>query len=387
MKITSLKAYPLQAEATDWFGNSLSGGKYRYVTLVEINTDEGIKGYGEAGAGRETGAANAIIESLRPIVEGEDPFNIEKIGQKVAYTMLSGLNRGSPVKALSGIDMALWDIVGKALGQPVYRLWGGAVRNQVPVYATGLYYYDVKDQCAARATEAAMYVQQGFKAMKMKIGGLPIKEDLKNIKAVRKAIGPDILLMVDANQAYNAYSAIMIGRELAGLNVLWFEEPVPYDDVQSYLEVKTALNPLGIAISGGECLYTKFAFRDFVARRALDIAQPDICNCGGPSEIRRIAGMCHTFGIHTFPHVWGGPFAQAASLHLMATLPPNPPNRQPDPGFQAPLMEFDRSSHPIREELCFGPAFDQHDGMMEVPSKPGWGVEVDPAALKRFTVG
>jgi D-galactarolactone cycloisomerase len=386
MKITDCRVYSLQAEATDWFGNSLSGGKYRYVTLVEVTTDEGIKGYGEAGAGRETGGAHAIVQNLKPILIGEDPFNIEKIGQKINHTLLAGLNRGVPIRALSGIDMALWDIVGKALQLPVYRLWGGAVRTQVPVYATGLYYYDVQDQCAARADEAAMYVDAGFKAMKMKIGGLPLKEDLKNIEAVRKAIGPDILLMVDANQAYNAYSAIKLGKEMAHLDVLWFEEPVSYDDVQSYLEVKTALNPLGIAISGGECLYTKFAFRDFVARRALDIAQPDICNCGGPSEIRRIAGVCHTFGIHTFPHVWGGPFAQASSLQLMATLPANPPNRDPAPGFQAPLMEFDRSSHPIREELCFGPAFDQHDGMMDIPQKPGWGVEVDPEALKRFTV-
>jgi D-galactarolactone cycloisomerase len=326
------------------------------------------------------------VDSLKPILVGEDPFNIEKIDQKIGHTMLSGLNRGVPVRALSGIDMALWDIVGKALNQPVFRLWGGAVRTQVPVYATGLYYYDVQDQCAAKVAEASRYVDQGFKAMKMKIGGLPLKEDLKNIEAVRQAIGPEILLMVDANQGYNAYSAIKLGREMAALDILWFEEPVPYDDVQSYSEVKAALNPLGIAIAGGECLYTKFAFRDFVARRAFDIAQPDVCNCGGPSEIRRIASLCHTFGIHTFPHVWGGPFAQAASLHLMASLPANPPNREPVPGFQGPIMEFDRTSHPIREELGLGSAFDQHDGMMDIPQGPGWGVEVNPEALRRFLV-
>jgi D-galactarolactone cycloisomerase len=282
--------------------------------------------------------------------------------------------------------MALWDVIGKAVKEPVYKLWGGAVRTQIPVYATGLYYTEAKDQPKARAAEAKEYIRLGFKAMKMKIGGLSIKEDLESIAAVRDAIGPDIPLMVDANQAYNAFAAIQMGREMAKYNVFWFEEPVPYDDLQSYLEVKAALNPLGIAIAGGECLYTRFAFRDFVARRGFDIAQPDICNTGGPSETRRIAAMCSTWGIQTFPHVWGGPFAVASSLHLAATLPLTPRARNPHPFFQGPGMEFDRTPNPIRQELAAGPAFDQHDGVIDVPQTPGWGVDINWDTVNRYLV-
>ena len=177
-----------------------------------------------------------------------------------------------------------------------------------------------------------------------------------------------------------------MGRELARYDVFWLEEPVPYDDLQSYLEVKAALNPLGIAIAGGECLYTKFAFRDFVAKRAFDIAQPDICNTGGPSEARRIAALCHTWGIHTFPNVWGGPLAVASSLHLAATLPLTPPARNPLPFFQGTGMEFDRTPNPIREQLAAGAPFDQHDGVIDLPQGPGWGVEVNWDAVNRFLV-
>ncbi len=191
MKITDVTAYTLQAKVDEWFGNSLSGGTLRYATLVRVDTDEGITGYGEAGVGRETAAAQALVESYKPLLVGKDPFLVEKIGQEINHTLLAGLNRGVPVRALSGIDMALWDIIGKAFRVPVYTFWGGAVRTQVPVYATGLYYgpfEKVEDQCRARAEEAAAYVRSGFKAMKMKIGGLSLRDDLKNIEAVRKAI-------------------------------------------------------------------------------------------------------------------------------------------------------------------------------------------------------
>ncbi len=386
MKITDVKSYTMQAKLPEYFGASQSWGDNRNATLVEIITDDGIKGYGEAGAGREAAAGQAIIDSFKPMMVGEDPFDIEKISQKIYHTLANGLNRGMPVRAVSGIDMALWDIIGKALEQPVYKLWGGAMRTQIPVYATGLYYTEAKDQAAARAEEAKGYLRLGFKAMKMKIGGLSLAEDLKQIEAVRNAIGPDIPLMVDANQAYNAYTAIQMGREMANYKVFWFEEPVPYDDLQSYLEVKAALNPLGIAIAGGECLYTRFAFRDFVARRAFDIAQPDICNTGGPSETRQIAALCHTFGIQTLPHVWGGPFAVASSLHLAATLPMVPQARNPQSFFQGPGMEFDRTPNPIREQLAAGPAFDQHDGVIDVPQGLGWGVEINWDTVNRYLV-
>ena len=386
MKITDIKTYALQAKLPEFFGASQTWGNTRSVVLVEVHTDEGIVGYGEAGAGRQQQANRAIVEGeLKPMLIGENPLGIEAIWQKVNRSLLSGLNRGMPVQALSGIDMALWDVLGKALNVPVYQLWGGAVRMQVPVYATGLYYTAGPDLAKARADEAAGYIAQGFKAVKMKIGALSIKDDLKQVEAVRKAIGPDTTLLVDANQAYNAYAAIRMGRGLAEYDVACFEEPVPYDDVTSYLEVKAALAPLGIAIAGGECLYTTFAFRDFISKRAFDIAQPDICNTGGPSDTRRIANMAHAWGVQVFPHVWGGPFAVASSLHLMATLPLNPPARNPMPFFQEPIMEFDRTPNPLREQLG-SPKIDQHDGVIDVPQGPGWGVEVNRDIIERYSV-
>jgi D-galactarolactone cycloisomerase len=186
--------------------------------------------------------------------------------------------------------------------------------------------------------------------------------------------------MVDANQAYNAPSAIRIGNRLEEYDILWFEEPVNAQDVEAYLQVKSALP---MAIAGGENLRTRYEFQDFLARRAYDIVQPDVVNVGGITEMSRVCAMANALGIQVNPHVWGSPIMIAASLHVAATVPPCPPARNPEPYVQEPVMEFDRTPSAIREELCQEP-FDQVDGFIDVPRGPGLGIEINETALKRL---
>ena len=173
-----------------------------------------------------------------------------------------------------------------------------------------------------------------------------------------------------------------MGRRLAEQDIFWFEEPVNARDIEGYVQVKAAVP---MAIAGGETWRTRFDFKDFLARHAVDFAQPDVGMTGGISEMQHIAMMANAFGIQVAPHVWGSPIMIAASLHVAATLPPCPPARKPQPFHQEPLMEFDQTPNPIRETLC-GEPFAQRDGFVAVPSGPGLGVEVDEDALARFCV-
>ena len=300
----------------------------------------GIVGWGE-------GVGGEIVEGLlAPVLIGQDPTNRIGLWQRMFHALYNGNNAvGLGGSAISAIDTALWDITGKAFGQPIYNLLGGKVRDRVAVYATGLYY--TEGEFPTRLLdEARGYVEMGFMGMKTKVGGLPMDEDVKRVAALREAIGPDVKLMVDANQAYNATSAIRIGRRLEECDLVWFEEPVNAQDIEGYLQVKSALP---MAIAGGENLRTRYEFSQFLARRAYDIAQPDVVNVGGITEMRNVAMTANTHGIQLNPHVWGSPVMIAASLHVAATLPPCPPSGTPEPFVQEPVMEFDRTPSEIRE--------------------------------------
>ena len=204
----------------------------------------------------------------------------------------------------------------------------------------------------------------------------------ERVAALRDAIGPHIKLMVDANQSYNAATAIRIGQRLADLDIYWFEEPVPTLDTDSCLRVKAALP---MAIAGGEVLRTRYEYRNSLMRGAFDIIQPDVGNVGGISELRNVAMTANTVGVQVNPHVWGSSIMIAATLHVASTLPPCPPARNPQPYMQEPVMEFDRTPSVIRDELC-NMAFDQSNSYVNVPMAPGLGVEVDETVLKRLTV-
>jgi D-galactarolactone cycloisomerase len=380
MKISGVRTHYLQAQLDRPFGWSLEWADRRSALLVEIGTDEGITGWGEAGVPGHKATAAVISEILKPLLIGQDPFDREVLWERMYAKTRDYGQKGIPIDAVSGIDIALWDVMGKALGLPVHKLLGGAMRDQVMAYATGLYYKESPRLMEELVQEALDYVKEGFRAVKMKIGGLPLAQDLANVRAVREAIGPEVLLMVDANHAYNTMTAIQVGRELEKCQIFWFEEPVIPEDLQGYLEVKEALD---IPIAGGECEYTRFGFRDLISRRAVDIVQPDTCRVGGLSEAKKIAALSSAWGIPYFPHVWGTPVAMAAALHLMATLPEVPLCRNPLPFHQTPALEFDRTPHPIREELTTQP-FSLEGGWVRIPTSPGLGVEVREEVLAKY---
>lgn len=374
MKIAAIEIFDLTCPLERPFGWSQGWLDQRSTTLVKITTDDGLVGWGE-------GAAASLIDGLlAPLLIGQDPMDRAGLWERMFHALYNGNNAvGLAGSALSALDIALWDLAGKATGLPICALLGGKVRDKVAVYATGLYY--TEGEFPDRLLdEARGYVAAGFKGMKTKVGGLSIAEDVARVRALREAIGPDIHLMVDANEAYNATTAIRLGQQLADLDLVWFEEPVNAQDLDAYLEVKAALP---MAIAGGENLRTRYEFKPYLTRRAYDIVQPDIMHCGGITEMQRICAMANACGIQINPHVWGSPVMIAATLHLAATLPPCPPARNAQPYMQEPVMEFDRTPSAIRQELCAVP-FDQEDSFVRVPPGPGLGIEVDEEVVERL---
>ena len=377
MRITNIEGFNLSSPLERPFGWSNGWISARVVGLLKIETDEGITGWGEGYVGAR---GDFVKQLFGDLLIGADPLNRNALWQGMFDRVYNGNNAGGfGGSAISAVDIALWDIAGKAAGQSVSDLLGGRIRDKVAVYATGLYY--TEGEFPTRLLdEATMYVELGFKGMKTKIGGLPIAEDVRRVGAIRGAIGDDIRLMVDANQAYPASTAIRIGNHLADLDITWFEEPVNAKDVDAYLQVQAAV-PMPVA--GGENLRTRYEFNDFFARRAYDIAQPDVVNAGGITEMRNIAMTANSYGILVNPHVWGSPVMIAASLHLASTIPPCPPAYEPRPYEQEPVMEFDRTPSGIREGITAEP-FDQQDGFITVPTAPGLGVEIDEDAVRRL---
>ena len=336
----------------------------------------GLIGWGECyGPARMTAA---VVQSVAPWLIGEDPLRTDYLWQMIYARLRDHGQKGVVIEGLSGIDIALWDIKGKHFGVPVHRLLGGPLRAEVQAYATGLYRRKSGDPLRYLAEEAAGYVAEGFKAVKLKVG-FGVEEDAAVTRAVREAIGPDVALMVDANHAYDAVAAIRLGRMIEPYDIGWFEEPVPPEDVAGYRAVKAALS---IPVAGGECEFTRFGFRDLLVSRAIDIIQPDTCAAGGLSECKKIADMAEAFGVRYNPHVWGTGIAIAASLQLLAVLPAHTPvSLAPI----EPMLEFDRTEHPIRQSLLVQP-IEHTSGIVRVPDGPGLGIEVDRDALARFTV-
>ncbi len=374
MKITGIRAHVLEAKLSQPFAYSRAWYDTRTAMLVEIETDDGTTGWGECyGPARMTAA---VVGSVAPWLIGEDPLRTDVLWQTVYARLRDHGQKGVVIQGLSGIDIALWDIKGKHFGVPAHQLLGGAARNEVRAYATGLYRRKSGDPLKYLPEEAARYVAEGFRAVKLKVG-FDIAEDAAVTRAVREAIGSDVALMVDANHAYDAVAAIQLGRMIERHDIGWFEEPVPPEDVAGYRAVRSALS---IPIAGGECEFTRFGFRDLFASHALDIAQPDTCAAGGLSECKKIADMSEAFGIRYNPHVWGTGIAIAASLQLLAVLPSHTPNSLAP---LEPMLEFDRTEHPIRQAILREP-IEHENGVVRIPDGPGLGIEIDREALARF---
>lgn len=374
MKIKSIDSFILSDKLKESFYFSQWEYNERRICIVKITCDNGITGWGE-GYG-PAGLVKAGIEHLTPFVLGKHPLETETIWTMMYRRTLDFARRGILVSAMSAIDVALWDLKGKILGQPVHLLLGGKKRDVITPYATGMYFTKGPKLCELLSKEAKSYADQGFKAMKMKVG-LGIKEDIEHVKLVREAIGPDIDLMIDANHAYNLREAVLLAKAVEPYNIYWFEEPISPEYYEQYAELRTKTS---IPIAGGECEYLRFGFQTLLQSKSVDIVQPDICSTGGLTEAKRIATLASVYGVEVVPHTWGTGIAIAAAAHFVSNLD-TIPGRLKKPRF---YMEYDRTENGLRDQLTIS---DIHieNGEIIIPDTPGLGFEVNEEALNKYS--
>lgn len=391
MKITEIRTIPLSFQAANPAMSAGGANAARGALLVEIETDTGLVGLGEAGVagGPPVSTETVIQQELRPLLIGADPRMIEALWQTMFARTRQHGRRGIVMHAISGIDIALWDLLGKATGQPLFRLLGGCA-DRIEVYASGGFYQRGKD-VAALADEAAGYAARGFKAMKMKVGRtrptasklraltadpelcqVTVAEDIARVAAVRRTLGPEARLMLDANCVWSPAVAIAMGKAFAPYDIFWLEEPVATDDIDGSAEVARALP---MAIAGYETEHGLFGFRELITRRAVSIAQPDLVWSGGFSECRRIAALAQAHNMMVAPHSFSSAVLLAASLHFTCAIP------------NGLMVEFDQTEHALRDELLRDRIEDDGNGMVRLSDAPGLGIALDPAAVARYRVG
>ena len=375
MVIEKIESYILKDKLSKSFFFSQWEYSERCICVVKITTSDGQYGWGEG-----YGPANVLeagINLLKPIVIGKNPLENEVIWSDMYRKTLDFARRGILVASMSAIDVALWDLKGKILGLPVSVLLGGAQRSQVRPYATGLYFSDYNNPSKDFDKEVRQYIRKGFKAIKMKVG-LGIKEDYKNVKRMREVIGEDIELMIDSNHAYTLREAVTLAKKLEPFDISWFEEPLSPEYYSQYNELRSKTT---IPIAGGECEYLRFGFHQLLRNKSVDILQPDICASGGLTEAKKIAALASTYGIEIIPHTWGTAIGIHVALHFIANLE-SIPGRMMSPDF---LMEFDQTENGLRERLTY-PKIEMVDGMIDIPKRPGLGIDIDEAVLREYAI-
>jgi D-arabinonate dehydratase len=342
---------------------------YVYTTaglnVVRIDTDEGVSGLGLGGGVTESEQiVRSLAEHFKPVVVGRDPFDTEKIWDDMWQPKLVG-RRGLTTRVISAIDIALWDIKGKVANRPLYKLLGGFT-DTVPVYIAGGYYEEGKglEELGAEMVES---VAMGAKAIKMKIGGAPINEDVERVRVVREAIGPDVKLMVDANCAYRYYEAIEISRKIEQYDIFWFEEPVNPDDYEGHRLISQATT---IPVATGENEYTRYGFRDLIRDRGVAILQPDALITGGITEFMKIAALAQAHFLPIAPH--GN---QDVHVHLVAAIP------------NGLTVEYYRGTTDPMWGKMFKETLVLDGGSLHPPSRPGLGIELNDEALAPYRTG
>jgi L-alanine-DL-glutamate epimerase-like enolase superfamily enzyme len=344
----------------------ISNGLHTYthsgLDLVKIETDAGITGIGLGGGGL---VGHATVERLKGELIGEDPIDVERLWHKMWIPKLIG-RRGLTTRAISAIDIGLWDIRAKAAGLPLYKLLGG-FRDRVPTYIAGGYYEEGK---GLKELQQEMYdnVAMGAKAIKMKVGAVPIREDAERVKAVREAIGPDVKLMVDANCAYRAYEAIQFAKRVEEYDPFWFEEPIAPDDYEGHRRIAAATT---IPIATGENEYTRYGFRDLIATGAVPILNADAKVLGGVTEFMKVVALAQAHDLDIAPHG-----SQDIHVHLVAAIA------------NGLILEFYRDSvdpmwgNTYKETLRLN-----DDGTVSPPDVPGIGADPNYEALAPHRVG
>jgi len=349
--------------------------------IVKIETDEGITGIGEGCTHSESDeasfAAKAIIErGFAPRLKGEDPLNIQKIWYKLyQYSEWYG-RRGIAIYALSAIDIALWDIAGKYLHQPVHKLLGGKFRDKIRVYASLIFNMDDPE---SSGKEGRKYVEQGFTAVKYGWGqtwekafGLDADRDEEAVRIIREILGPKIDLMVDVGRMVNwsLPYAIKMAERFKKYNIYWLEEPLPQDDIEGYIML-TQKSDVWIAAGEGE--YTRWGFKDWIIRRAVDVLQPDVSKAGGLSEVKRICDLAYMWSMMVVPHGFSTAINIAANLHLVASMP------------NASLLEFRRTESPLIYKLVKRP-FEAVNGYLAIPDGEGLGIELNEDVIEEYRI-
>ncbi|WP_303317286.1 mandelate racemase/muconate lactonizing enzyme family protein [Flavivirga abyssicola] len=373
MKIKSIETFVLKDKLSKSFFFSQWEYSERCICIVKVTAEDGTYGWGE-GYGPAS-VLEAGIKLLEPFVVGENVLENEVVWNTMYRKTLDFARRGILVASMSAIDIAVWDLKGKLLNLPISTLLGGAHRSKVRPYATGLYFTDHKNPTKTFEEEAKLYISQGFKAMKMKVG-LGIKEDVKNVKLMREIIGPEIQLMVDSNHAYTLREATELARKIEQYDIAWFEEPLSPEFYDQYSELRQKTT---IPISGGECEYLRFGFQQLIASKSVDIIQPDICASGGLTEAKRIGALASANGVDLIPHTWGTAIGLHVALHFISNIE-SVPGRMYQPDF---LMEYDQTENGLRDKLCF-PSIEMKDGMIEVPKRPGLGIDIDEDVLNKY---
>ncbi|MFZ1752316.1 MAG: mandelate racemase/muconate lactonizing enzyme family protein [Caldilineaceae bacterium] len=383
MRITSVKAYaikipPARAGAIEGNRNVEAYGDYTIAAdawtsiysrnhetcLVRLETDDGLVGWGEGQAPVSGRATAAIVEDLcTPLLIGRDPFDVEYIWYRLYSAMRErGHVTGFYVDALAGVDLALYDLLGKALDKPVYKLLGGNFRPDVPIYA-GL----GGTVPEAVAEQAQSLVDGGYRALKLHLR-VPNPDLLTIVAAVRKAVGASVTLMVDVHGTRDVSGAIELGRGLERLGVGWLEAPCQPEDVRGQAEIARALD---MQVATGEWLRTVWEWRQWIEQRGFDVAMPDIARTG-LSEGKRIAALCDSFNLPIAPHIGGGGIlAVAASVHYSAAIP----------NFQ--IMEHSHAAHVWKGSIASSYP-EPENGVFALPTAPGLGVEIDEAAVARY---
>ena len=389
MKIVGVRTIPLEVTLPQ----PVFDANYQMTTkpalLVEVETDQGLTGLGESAhfGGPMLSTATVIERELGPELLGEDPRDIERLWELMHQRAYKHARGGLVVAAISGIDIALWDLRGKMAGLPLWRLLGG-YRRRVPAYATGGFYAEGKDIAALRA-EMRGYVRHGFRAVKMKVGrnsdveGSPLRamahqgvcevslaEDLARVRAVREEIGPHVRLMVDVNGAWDVPTAVKMARALEPLDVYWYEEPVSPDDIAGSAEVA---GKTSIPVAGYEtCTYGKVGFRDYMDARAIHFVQPDVAWAGGLTESLKIAHMAQARNLPLAPHIHGSAVAVAAAVHLLGAIA------------NGSMAEMVFPAHPLMADLVREPLTVDATGHLELGDRPGLGLELNAAVVARY---
>ena len=390
MRITDITTIRLAYRPPIAMADAIHYMPERSVLLVQVHTDTGLVGTGEAAAygGALTSIERVVLEDLAPIIHGADPGMVERLWAQMAHRTHQRGQKGLMQMAISGIDIALWDLVGQAAGTPLYRLLGG-YRDRLIAYASAGFYAANKGP-AQLADELRGYVDKGFRHVKIKVGRNPevllnplenmwqpdyatvsLAEDIERVRAARAAIGDDIGLAIDANNAWTPSIALTFMREVEPLRIAWLEEPVPTDDYAGSAQVAQQLDT---PVSGYETESSLGGFRELIAAGAVDIVQPDVIWSGGITETRRIAALAQAYRRPIVPHVFSSGLALIANMHLIASIP------------NGSLLEFDQNPNPLRDELFTTPLTIDQDGTVALPAGPGLGVTLNPDTIEKYRV-